>query len=446
MATEVSVLDKDGDVNYYSTYAAARADIISSNRIHPLVQIWADLDEQIILLDGVDIWIAPGVTISYSTGDTITDDNVAANCNIFGYGYLTQTSTDSYAVCNFTDPNSKISVKCDTIENESAGQACVSSSAKKFHLECNLVYGKSHGGVYLNNNNSDDININAEKIITGQIGVPNTGTTALFTKGFGFIHINEILCRNLGHCLTHRAGEITAIVRKSTSIMNTNAPISTVHLHQGVGDQKLIMYFDEISNFKGSGITNSLVGIEIHQGTGIFIGRKVIAENGAAALIGPGIHSPITPYNINLICNELVSINTEALTLNGSLESNFIKANIICGNKSGDGGVVFSYADLSNTTSVIKNAKLINKSSDTSAKGIGLFEMGSNKPHFTLWNLKIVSNNQSIFFNGSSIDIKNYGLFVKTSLNESIIHLKIGTGLIIPADYNYQYIVNSILT
>ncbi|MBK9331100.1 MAG: hypothetical protein IPM96_01550 [Ignavibacteria bacterium] len=30
MATEVSVSDKDGDVNYYSTYAAARADIISS--------------------------------------------------------------------------------------------------------------------------------------------------------------------------------------------------------------------------------------------------------------------------------------------------------------------------------------------------------------------------------------------------------------------------------
>ncbi|MBS1518959.1 MAG: hypothetical protein JSS91_12800, partial [Bacteroidetes bacterium] len=384
---------------------------------------------------GVDIWIAPGVTISNSTGDTVTDDGSTVNCNIFGYGYLTQTSTDTYAVCNFTDPNSKISVKCDIIENESAGQACVNSAAKKFHLECNLVYGKSHGGIYLNSNNSDDININAEKVITGQIGEPNTGTTAIISRGKGFINIHEILCRNLGHCLTHRAGEITAIVRKSTSIMNTNAPISTVHLHQGEGYQKLIMYFDEIANFKGAGIT-SLVGIEVHQGTGIFIGRKVVSENKAAALIGPGTLPTSTPNYLDLKCNELISLNTEALTVNESTNKTFINVNYIQSNY-----IVVVFTD-SNGLFEIKNAKIRNLSSSNDAIGIGL---NNNQNDITLNNIKVIAgdseNGRPINTgNTSLIEIINFGLFVNSPLNSSIVELKVGNAI------NYYYIQDEDLT
>ena len=53
--TEVSLKAKStGALTYYSTYADARSAAGSGDTI----QIWADLDEQIILKDGVDIFIA----------------------------------------------------------------------------------------------------------------------------------------------------------------------------------------------------------------------------------------------------------------------------------------------------------------------------------------------------------------------------------------------------
>jgi len=431
MATEVSVLDKYGDVTYYSNYADARADIINSGIEHPLVQIWADLEEQIILLDEVDIWIAPGVTISNSSGDTITDNNVAVKCNISGYGNLTQTSTSSYAVCNFTNSNSKVSVKCDIIENESAGQACVSSSAKKFHLECNLVYGKSHGGVYLNNNNSDDLNINAEKILTGQIGEPSTGTTAIISRGNGFMHINEILCRNLGHCISHREGEITANIKKLTTKMNIANAIAAVHLDQGTGTQKLILYFDEILNFNGS--FNSGIGIYLHEGKGIFIGRRVYSENEE----GVDISGDNTKGYIKI--NEIISLNKAAIRSFSNNEQLIIDSDYIVG--FGFTGSVYIQDD---ANLLLKNAKIINTDDTSDSKCIVLEKPDTLLPNLTLNNVKAVTGNTSIgtiiFQAGfTGISIKNYGFFANKSLDT-------GISLVIGDSSNFFFIVSTDLT
>jgi len=434
MATEVSVLDKYGETTYYSNYADARMDIINSEIEHPLVQIWADIDEQIILLDEADIWIAPGVTISNSSGDTITDNNVAVKCNISGYGNLTQTSTSSYAVCNFTNSNSKVSVKCDIIENESAGQACVSSSAKKFHLECNLVYGKSHGAVFLNNNNSNDLNINAEKILTGQIGEPSTGTTAIISRGNGFMHINEILCRNLGHCFSHRAGEIIADIRKMTTINNRTGNISTVHQNQGTNDQVLVLYFDEIQCITGS--SNSLSAIELKQGTGIFIGRRLYSDDTVTVIIGKDTPNSDPPQSISIRCNEIICSNEVALTINDSVHQNYILANRI---ETSYFVVIYSNGG---GNFVLKNPTVRNTSSSTDAIGIGV---DTNQTLIELNNVKIVAGNSTsgrpIFVgNSTQMNVFNYGLFSNAPLNPSLTLLKIGT------DSNFLFIQSEDLT
>ncbi|MBL0106958.1 MAG: hypothetical protein IPP52_06660 [Ignavibacteria bacterium] len=58
MDTQTSVVTAaTGAVTFYSTYASAR----TAANAGDLIQIWADLtDEQILLKDGDDIWIAPG--------------------------------------------------------------------------------------------------------------------------------------------------------------------------------------------------------------------------------------------------------------------------------------------------------------------------------------------------------------------------------------------------
>jgi len=81
MATEVAVINASSGVQtFYSTYAAAR----SAAAANDLIQIWADLtDEQILLKDGVDIWIAPQTVIDMTSDmpTILNDGNVS--CHIY---------------------------------------------------------------------------------------------------------------------------------------------------------------------------------------------------------------------------------------------------------------------------------------------------------------------------------------------------------------------------
>lgn len=444
MPDKVSILSKTGVVTYYSTYSAARAAANPSRDDHDLIQIWADLNEPIILSDKVDIWIMPGVVIDYnpsSPSPTITDNNIAVECSIYGMGVIKNTRNNSSSLLNtilISNSNSKISIECDKIENDSPGLsiACISSNAIKFYLKCNNVFGKRGGAIFLNNNNSN-INVEVTKVETGLEGDPNTGSSAVITRGNGFVKIDEILCRNLGHCISHRAGTITAKIKKMTTINNRSGVISTVHLNQGDNNQKLILYFDEISNLAGT--NTSLCGIEVSQGTGIFIGRKVYSEilndtEGATIQIGG------TSVKGFIKINEIISKNSGALVLNQFTSQILVISNYIEGNKTGDGGVIFSY-DSANF--VLKNATVRNVNSGSSVKGIGLFKNSGNGniPNVTLQNVKIISNGAIIYYNISlpDIDIKNYGLFGNKDI-EGNVNLEVGN-----AD-NFVFVFSNDLT
>ncbi|MCB0726058.1 MAG: hypothetical protein KDD00_01240 [Ignavibacteriae bacterium] len=438
--TEVAIYKRDGSLSLYTSYASARADAVDFD----LIQIRADLNETIILKDKVDIWIMPGVVIDYNPsapGPTITDNNVDVESNIYGMGIIQNTRNNSSSLLNtilISNSNSKISIDCDLIENESPGLtiSCISSNAAKFFLKCNNVFSKRGGAIFLNNNNSI-ININVTKIETGLEGDFNTGSTAVISRGSGFIKIDEILCRNLGHCISHRAGTITANIKKMTTINNRSGVISTVHLNQGDNNQKLILYFDEISNLAGT--NTSLCGIEVSQGTGIFIGRKVYSEilndtEGATIQIGG------TSVKGFIKINEIISKNSGALVLNQFTSQILVISNYIEGNKTGDGGVIFSY-DSANF--VLKNATVRNVNSGSSVKGIGLFKNSGNGniPNVAFQNVKIISNGAIVYYNTSTpdIEIKNYGLIGNKDIEGNVM-LKVGT-----AD-NFVFIFSNELT
>ncbi len=241
--------------------------------------------------------------------------------------------------------------------------------------------------------------------------------------------------------MSHRSGTITARIKKMTTIFNTTDSqgnvASTLHLGQGLGTQKLVLFFDEIQALNG--VLNSLLAIEVSQGTGVFIGRRVYSEipdttAGGAIQIGGGS----TKGYIKI--NEIISKNSVALVLNDFNDEITIDANYIEGNA---GAVVYSSGTSSNAGNyVLKNSKIKNKSSSSTARGIYLENI---YPKVTLNNIKIVSNDEIIYLNsGSSIDVKNYGLFGKHDIGANV-HLKIGPELNDP-NYNYLFIVDSLLT
>ncbi|MBK8381735.1 MAG: hypothetical protein IPL16_07575 [Ignavibacteria bacterium] len=76
--------------------------------------------------------------------------------------------------------------------------------------------------------------------------------TSIVTYANGFININEILCKNSGHCFRHSEGSIIARIQRLTNIRASSIAVSTVTVGQGDGLEKLILYFDEIQAL-GSG-------------------------------------------------------------------------------------------------------------------------------------------------------------------------------------------------
>ena len=89
----------------------------------------------------------------------------------------------------------------------------------------------------------------------------------------------------------------------------------------------------------------------------------------------------------------------------------------------------------------IKNALIKNTYTGTIVASVGIFIAGSQI--ISLVNAKIVTGSltsgQTIYYSSTSINVKNYGLFVNKAI-ESNVNLIVGTGS------NYQYIINSELT
>lgn len=436
----VTILKRDGDQSAeFSNYEDARISSVAGD----LIMIRADLVEQILLKDSVDIFIMPGVSISFSSDDTIVDNDLnyddPVNCNIYGLGVIKNTGSGS--CIRVKNPGSKLTVECDYIQNVN-GVAVNISPSLKFHLKCNYVYSQNLQAIRIGNFAAagmvNEVKLDVIKVETGVVNSPSTGTTALSTRGNGFVRIDEIICNNLGHCLSHQEGTITARIKKMTSIMNrSGGNVSTVHLaaNQGSTGQKLILYFDEINCLNGA-TNNALCGIECTIGTGIFIGRRVYSEiisslDGAAIQIGNANTKGFVK------CDEIVSKNNSALVLNEFTNEILVIANYIEGNKTGDGGVIFSF---DGANFMLKNSTVKNVNSGSSVKGIGLFK-GTNNPNVKLKNVKIISNGSTIFYNISSpnIEVTNYNLFVNDPIGSNA-DLLIGIKNEMDPDYNFLYI------
>jgi len=453
MATEVSVLDKYGETTYYSNYADARMDIINSEIEHPLVQIWADLDEQIILLDEADIWIAPGVTIRNSSTTIIAPTTGNLNCKIYGYGTIKNTSTGN---CIYiSNGNAKLSIECDLIEG-TGGSGSVSVNiqvANEFQLTCNKVSNRDNQAIRIGELSIPGLilyfNLKIIYLETGNDSSTFTGTTAITSRGNGFIEIEKIICKNRGHCLSHREGNVLASIKKSQSTNNISGDAgAAIHIRQydffnpGIGVQKLILYFDEIDSLKGS--INSTAGVEVGEGTGVFIGRKIYSKNSPAIQI----QGDITKGYIK--CNEVISQgNNDEFPINAVELSNFtnqiiVDANFIIGYR--DSGVVFTNGS---ANFILKNAKIINTFTSSSESSVGIFIFGGNQ-NIALSNVEIITgdltNGRTIYFaNTNDINLKNYGLFVNKEIDTNI-KLLIGIENTSDPDYNYLYIVDPILT
>jgi hypothetical protein len=459
MSTRVSILKRNGNkANYYDTYSDARTPSVAGD----VIIIWGDLtNEQIILKDGVDIWIMLGVMIkSGSSLTTIIGPTTGdLNCNIYGQGIIKNDNNGNCILIDNVAAN--VTMECDNIDGTGGSGSSVSvyiRRANKFNLTCNKVYNRDWQAIRLGEFTPgllvQNINLNISKVETGNITAssPFTGTTAITTRGNGFLNINEILCRNAGHCLSHREGIITARINKLTSINNSTQYPATVHVaqydipHPGTGTQKLVLYFDEIQALRGVVTTNfSTTGVEISEGTGIFIGRKVFCIDAPAfQIVGAATKGFVK-------CNEIVSqgrggsLPVNAVELSSFTNQITIIANFIQGYR--DNGVVF----INEANVLLRNAKLINTFNGSSPSSVGLFIVGNQiNTLVNLVNIKIVTGNttsgRTIYYPGpeESINIKNYGLFVNKAI-DSAVNLLVGPELG-NIDYNFQYIEDPLLT
>ena len=257
MVTQTSVVTAaTGAVTFYSTYASAR----TASSAGDLIQIWADLtDEQILLKDGVDIWIAPGRIIKTSQSVPLILDNDTGytspvSVNITGNGVF-RNSNDKYRCVAIYNSGSKVTIMCDSIEGigtdpEDSEWATVHIvNAAKFHLTCNKVSNVNQKAIYFDNEVAD-ININADIIENGEYA----GGDVISIKGDGILNANEVICRNNGSCLNHKAGTFIANILKLTSVNEDVESAGTVHLSDGTGTQNLTLFFDEIQNLSKEGV------------------------------------------------------------------------------------------------------------------------------------------------------------------------------------------------
>ncbi|MEO6694281.1 MAG: hypothetical protein ABIY50_09960 [Ignavibacteria bacterium] len=261
--TEVAIIKRDGSIfGVYTTYTTARIDAVSGD----LIQIRSDLNEQIVLKNGVDIWIMPGVVVNNTSGITIVDvvsgTFQEVHCKIYGEGII--KNTGGYSGIFINNSSSELSIECDYIEGTSSGTSLFRtiyiSQASRFDLKCNYILSKSvalqlgtfgGGSVF---NVVQDANINVLKVETGDSNSTIIGTS-IVTYSNGFMKINEILCKNRGHCVLHVAGSMLARIGKATTVranLNFESTINIGQPGQTNGTEKLIMYFDEILSL-GSG-------------------------------------------------------------------------------------------------------------------------------------------------------------------------------------------------
>lgn len=414
MATQTSVVTAaTGAVTFYSTYASAR----TAANAGDLIQIWADLtDEQILLKDGVDIWIAPGRIIKTSNEMPLIIDNITGytspvNVNITGNGIF-RNSSDKHKCVKITNSGSKITIMCDSIEGigtdpEDSEWATVHIvNAAKFHLTCNKVSNVNQKAIYFDNE-AADININVDVIENGEYA----GGDVISIKGDGILNANEVICRNNGSCLNHKAGTFIANILKLTSVNEDVESAGTVHLSDGTGTQNLTLFFDEIQNLSKEG------------------GNAVTASEGILNLNGRYIYSKAglsmdLAADADILVDEIISKNKGIKIHNSTSTKIIIDSNLIEGKSPNTTSGVITC--LTNSNLLLRNAKIRNVGADNNSYGIYIPSTGTHLVEIE--NIIVVTfdpdetNNGTIFKAGSSLNIKNSLVFLnKAATNVNFI-------------------------
>ncbi|HMS35003.1 MAG TPA: hypothetical protein PKC91_13055 [Ignavibacteria bacterium] len=446
MATEVSVRSgSTGSIVFYSTYAAARTAANSGDTIN----IWANLtDEQLLLKDGVNIWIAPGRIINMTSDMPTIQDDGSVVCNIFGYGIIKNTydpssTGDHYECIRITNTDSKISIQCDYIEgigriynpsiDANDGYSVFVEglfSTQSFKLQCNKVINKNNSAIVFRNysdpNPGNEVNISVKSIQSGIAGVSTSGRTAMELSGNGFVTIEEIICPVKGSCLVHKSGNITANIIKLTT---SDSSEPALNVGDGDDSQNLVLYFNEIQNLNST----SGDGVKVTEGIVNLIGNRIYSNKGLSLDLSGDIVSAFVQ------CNEIIS-GTKGINIYNSNEPVIIDANYIEGSN-GHSGVV--YCDV-HTNLVLRNAKIKNTStSGSTPHSICIYINASSYEQFiTIENITVVTGNTSTgetiytLIGANETIVKNIGLFVNKNI-ESHVNLEIGTAA------NFKYIQSS---
>lgn len=452
MATEVAVINASSGVQtFYSTYAAARSAASSDD----LIQIWADLDEQILLKNGVDITILPGRVLDMTSAmPTIIDNDGsysdAVTCNISGNGIIKNSYTgggssgEHYECIKIVNASSKVLIQCDYIEGIGTVYDPLSEvnqgysifvegigSSSKFHLLCNKVINKNNSAIVFSLPSEqapfNDVNIRVQTIQTGISGQSGTGRTAVSLTGSGYVEIDEIICLYKGSCFIHKSGNIVATILKMTT---SDQDLPALSVGEGDGTQNLTLYYDEIQNLNNT----SGDSVVITQGVANLIGRRIYSNKGRSLDLKEYIVSA------NIQCVEIISTG-RCININNSNEQIIIEANYIEGNTGSSDGVVYCNGG---GNFLLRNAKIKNlRTSGTSTFSIGIYLGFSGTINMQLENIIVVTGdtdpeNARTIVSATSRDVKNLGLFVNKPI--SGITLKIGKS------GNFKYIISDEIT
>lgn len=420
----VSVLRSDGSISNYTTYD----DASDNSTTGELIIIWTDLDsEQILLKDGVDIWIMDGVEILFSDDPVIIDGGIAVTCRIYGNGKI---RNNLFSCIELTNPGTKLKIGCDTIVG---GLNTIDvQAATQFYLKCNSILSSKTalvlGIVGTNDTAISDVNIQVKKIETS---TASTSTTAVVSRSFGFFEIDEIKCNKVGHCFSHREGVATAIIRRMETTNTETSETATLHVSatgpQGTGDQTLVLYFDEIlANATGEEVYS---GSAIEAGGGYMyaVGRMVYSSHNYAMSCGLLLK---TGY-FNII-NFISEATKDYYPLNiANYEGDvLINSKFIEGKYSPNSGnslvVSLNGSSLIIPKCTIKNAYLINNGTSLTQGVYGIY-LDSTYVDLAINNLKIISRDEVVISPGGSMSINNYGLYGNENINN--ITLQIGTGV-----------------
>ncbi|MCB0727090.1 MAG: hypothetical protein KDD00_06470 [Ignavibacteriae bacterium] len=439
MSTEVSLRDiTTGVPVFYSKYEEAR----DNANDYDVISIYANIDEQIVLKNLVDVYIDPGTVEDFSgKGPTITDNGQECKCNISGGGIITNSysDTDKKGCVEISNSSSEVNIECYRIENDgesstSTGGATVDViSAARFSLICNRVFSKYNTAIKISD--CPDFFLNITSVESGTPKNPNTGAPVLLIEADGSTYINELTCTGYGSCFLHKDGVAAATINKISTLQpdteTSTVANSTILLDAGTGDQDLVMYFDEIKNLNLYGGD----AVKITEGKASLIGRSINCVQGKSLDLILNIVSAF------IQCDEIISLS-EGINIDNSHDAIVIEANYIEGSDGNDGVI----KSASGSNYVLRNAKIKNTTSSSPSIGIYI-DSGSSTTDQTieLENLIIITGTDSIdysiFRDGmtTGIEIKNLGLFVKKDKN-SLVSFTIGTST------NFKYIVSPDIT